>query len=179
MTLIMTANAGSDNAVDVALNFAAQKILNLKVTSIYKKALSCGTLELDEQNGDSVKDWIVMEPEIPDWRMLKQLKSVAFEARDYAQTKVAHDKVKHCFAGCFIRKKLDLKSAVMIGWLKELSDSSDCTIETKFEKGDYQATVAGAIAGKNIADCATFCQRNDIKDATGEVMLEIATRESH
>lgn len=87
------------------------------------------------------------------------------------------DKVLHCFAGCYISKKLDLKSALMVGWLKELSDASDCSPSTHFEQSDYFATAAGAIAGKKNS-CDSFCSRDDVKNEDGNQMLRIAKREN-
>jgi hypothetical protein len=110
--------------------------------------------------------------------MLKKMQSVAFEAKEYAGKHFGRDKIKHCFAGCFIRKKLDLKSAVMVGWLKELVDTSDCNQDSRFEEEDYYATVAGAIGGESTT-CENFCHRSDIKKVNGEEMLEIAAKENN
>ena len=179
ITFLLTGNTEAGNIVDDTLNAAARKLFNQKVESIYKQALFCPQLEIDNANGKSAIEWMDMKPSIPDWRMLTEIQEVAYQARDYAAQKNGKDKVKHCFAGCFVRKKLDFKSAVMVGWLKELSDASDCTTNTHFEEADYLATVAGAIAGKNNYSCEKFCQRDDIKNATGEEMLDIASRENN
>ena len=63
----------------------------------------------------------------------------------------------------------------MIGWLKELSDSSDCSPNTHFEEADYYATLAGAIAGQN-NECENFCHRTDLASASGEEMYEAALK---
>lgn len=179
ITFFITAKPANGDIIDKTLNAAARKIFNQKIENIYKQALSCSELEIDISTGKSAQEWMDTKPSIPDWRMLKQIQKVAYQARDYAATKIGKDKVKHCFAGCFVRKKLDLKSGIMVGWLKELSDASDCTTKTRFEEADYSATVAGAITGGKNYKCEFFCQRDDIKNATGEEMLEIASRENN
>lgn len=174
LALLVSANANANaNTGGIFDN-----LFNYKVSLIYKKAMRCQPLEIDIATGKSAREWMEEKPAIPDFKMLNQFLDIGPKARDYAQSKIGSDKVKHCFAGCFIRKKLDLKSAIMIGWLKELTDSSDCSENTHFEEADYLATIAGAIAGKKNT-CERFCQRDDIKNASGQEMLEIAKKENH
>lgn len=179
ITLLITGNTEAGNIFDDTLNATARTLFNKKVESIYNQALRCPQLETDEHNGNTAREWIEKKPAIPDWRMLKEIQEVAYQARDIAAPMMVTDKIKHCLAGCFIRKKLDFKSAVMVGWLKELSDTSDCTSETRFEEADYLATVAGAIVGKNKYKCESFCLRDDLKLATGEEILDAASRENN
>jgi len=176
--VLFASNTEAGNIFDDTLNATAGKFFNQKVSEIYEKALQCRPLEIDMTTGETAREWMEIKPAIPDWRMLKDMQSVAYEARDYASGKRGRDKAKHCYAGCFITKKLDFKSAVMVGWLKELSDATDCTDQPRFEKADYLATVAGAIAGIN-HPCESFCGRYDVNGATGNEMLEKALKENH
>ena len=123
----------------------------------------------------TANEWMKLEPAIPNWISLTQFLSVAHKAHDYAESKQGSDKVKHCFAGCFIQKKLNYTSAVMAGWLKELSDSSDCNPSTHFEKADYIATVAGAIAGKKHS-CEDFCHSDELVNASAQEMYQAAKK---
>jgi hypothetical protein len=91
--------------------------------------------------------------------MLASVEETAKEARTYAQSISGNDKIRHCLAGCFIAKKLDYKSAVLVGWMKELQDSSDCSKNTSFEKKDYEATIIGAKAAGANKLCDAFCKK--------------------
>lgn len=156
---------------------AVKQMFQQKVSALYNKALMCSPLEEDPKSALNVTDWIKLEPAIPHWWMLSRIQTTAKEASAYATKKGGSDKVLHCFAGCFIAKKLDYTSAVMVGWLKELSDSSDCHDSTHFEKNDYEATIAGALIGSKPKSCESFCERADIKILDGDAMLEAAKRE--
>jgi hypothetical protein len=149
--------------------------VNTRVEMIYENAHSCHPLELDARTGKTVDDWINMKPNYPNAQLMERLPNVAEDAKKYAETKNGTDKVKHCFAGCFIRQNLDKTSALFVAWLKELMDASDCNPQTHFEESDYFATVAGALVGKNMS-CEKFCYRRDVMRSTGEEMYEKALR---
>ncbi len=167
-------HAGLGDAIgDVIAHLALKR----KVDKLYDKAISCNPLEVDHKYNINVTDWRVLEPEAPHWNMLNQFSTVAPQARDYAMKKGGKDKVIHCFAGCFSAKKLDLTSAIYLGWYKELMDASDCSLNSHFEKADDEATHAGAIIGSKGRDCDSFCARDDIKNLDGNEMLEAALRE--
>jgi hypothetical protein len=156
--------------LDSFLNSAAQSAFNQKVSELYKKALACNPRETDYMTGKTIVEFMPKKPTIPYYTMLSKLESVANAANTYAKAQSGSDKVKHCFAGCYVRQKLDKNSGVMTGWLKELQDASDCSLSTHFEEGDYYATAAGAIAA-GYTTCENFCHRSDILNATGEEML--------
>ena len=177
-TILIGFNALNASALTLPpspIEVASEIFFNAKVNTLYKKALGCSILEKDPESGITAKEWIKSKPQIPNWLSMTQFLIVAHKAHDYAEKQIGSDKVKHCFAGCFVRKNLNLKSAIMVGWLKELSDASDCDPETHFEKADYLATVAGAIAGKN-HHCKDFCQSDELVNATGKEMLQSALR---
>lgn len=132
-----------------------------KVDQIYNKALACPNLEIDAKANMNVNDWIKIQPELPNWRILSDIEAVAKEARQYAKAINGNDKVRHCLAGCFIAKKLDYKSAALVGWLKELQDASDCSLKTTFEKADYDATIKGAVGSVSGKECESFCKRKN------------------
>lgn len=143
-------------------NFAddiAQNIFQKKVDQLYTKALACDPLETDPKSSMTVKNWIKIQPPLPEWPMLADIETTANESRKYARSIGGNDKVLHCLAGCFIAKKLDYKSAVLVGWMKELSDASDCSKKTSFEKKDYEATIVGARAGDANKECDKFCKK--------------------
>lgn len=137
----------------------AKIIFQKKVDQTYEKALSCTPLEKDPKSSMDATDWIKIQPILPSWQMLAEIETTANEARNYAQKKSGNDKIRHCLAGCYVAKKLDYTSAVLVGWFKELSDSSDCSKNTNFEKKDYDATIAGARGGRSGKECETFCKR--------------------
>lgn len=155
----------------------ARLLFQQKVNSLYKKALACNPLEEDPKSGLNITDWKKLQPPLPHWWMLRDIQATANAAKEYAKKQGGSDKVLHCFAGCYIAKKQDYTSAVMVGWLKELTDASDCSETTHFEKNDYEATVAGAHIGIRQMTCESFCAREDIKDLDGDEMLEAAQRE--
>ena len=154
-----------------AANPATEELFNQMIKGTYNKALACSPLETDPATSLNVTDWMNYKLVIPNLSKLIQIQNVAKEAKAYAETKVASDKVQHCYAGCFVAKKLDYTSGVMVGWLKELKDSSDCDPQTHFELGDYYATI-GATA--NTFD--SFCGIKDIQNLSGSEMLEAAKR---
>jgi hypothetical protein len=164
----------AQNPIDEMANMAAKSAFNKKVSSIYKSAVACKEMEVDPITGKTAKEWMEKKPEVPHWTMLAKMQDLAPKAREYANKKEGSDKVKHCFAGCFVERNSDLNAATMTGWLKELMDSSDCSPSTKFEESDYYATVAGAIASKKISECKDFCHREDVKKLTGEEMYQQA-----
>lgn len=166
------------NLADSAINFTAHQIFKIKTESLYQKAIQCSTLKIDYETGKTVLDWMKVRPELPNWQSLKSLEKVAYQAKEYAGVHYGRDKLKHCYAGCFIRKKSGLKSAVMVGWLKELVDASNCNNDSRFEEADYFATVAGAIGGE-FDNCEHFCHRSDIKKASSQEMLDIAAKENN
>jgi hypothetical protein len=137
----------------------AKMIFEKKVDQIYQKALLCSPMEKDHKASLDVTDWIKIQPALPSWQMLADIETVAKEARKYAQEKSSNDKIRHCFAGCYVANKLDYKSAVLVGWFKELVDTSDCSKTTSFEKRDYDATIKGARAGSQDKDCESFCKK--------------------
>ena len=138
----------------------AKIIFQKKVDQLYEKALLCSPLEIDPKSSLDVNDWIKIQPLLPPWGMLTQIEEVAEESRRYARSVKGNDKRLHCLAGCFIARKLDYKSAVLVGWLKELRDASDCSKKTSFEKKDYDATLEGARAYDSKEDCEIICQNN-------------------
>lgn len=137
----------------------AKSIFQKKVDQLYASALSCKPLETDPKSSMTVKDWIKTQPTLPDWQMLANLEPTANEARTYARSIGGNDKTLHCLAGCFIAKKLDYKSAVLVGWMKELSDASDCSKKTSFEKKDYEVTIIGAKAARMEGQCDQHCKK--------------------
>ena len=177
--LIINVNSYAGDVFDRIANYAAQNVFNLKVSGIYNKALACEQLEIDPVNGKTAREWMEMEPQIPDWKRLEKISQIAYEAKIYAEAKTGSDKIKHCFGGCFIRKNLDLKSAMMTGWLKELLDSSDCSPSTHFEESDYYATVGGGIAAEFIVNCEDFCQREDLQNLNGEQIYDQSLKLDH
>lgn len=170
-------NANAENPIDYFVNIASQKYAQERVNKYYSKALQCNPLESDPSTLKTVIDWMDLEPKLPDWKKLKDIQSVASAANKYASSVKASDKVKHCLAGCYIRQKLDLESAIYIGWVKELSDASDCITDTHFEVGDYYATSAGGVAGGSM-ECQQFCQSKDVKNLSGEQMLDLALKQN-
>lgn len=137
----------------------AKVIFQKKVDQVYQRALSCLPLEKDSKSSMDVKDWIKIQPALPSWQKLADIETTANEARNYARKKSGNDKIRHCLAGCYVAKKLDYPSAVLVGWFKELSDASDCSKNTSFEKKDYDATILGARAGRNNKDCENACKK--------------------
>jgi hypothetical protein len=140
-------------------NEIAKMIFEKKVEQVYQKSLLCSPLEKDPKSSMDVRDWIKIQPTLPSWQMLADIETVAREARSFAQKKSGNDKIRHCFAGCYVAKKLDFKSAVLVGWFKELSDASDCSKKTSFEKKDYEATILGARAGRDDKVCESVCKK--------------------
>lgn len=137
----------------------AKMIFEKKVEQVYQKALICSPLEKDLKSSLDVTDWIKIQPPLPSWQMMADIETAAKEARTYAQEKSSNDKIRHCFAGCFVAKKLDYKSAVLVGWYKELVDASDCSKNSSFEKKDYDATIKGARAGSQDKNCEIICKK--------------------
>ncbi len=137
----------------------AKVIFQKKVDQTYEKAILCSPLERDAKSSMDVNDWIKIQPPLPSWQLLADIEQTAKEARDYARSKGGNDKILHCLAGCFVANKLDYKSAVLVGWYKELSDASDCSKNTSFEKKDYDATIKGARAGRDGLKCESFCKK--------------------
>lgn len=137
----------------------AKAIFQKKVDQVFDKALLCTPLERDIKSSMNITDWIKIQPPLPSWQMLAEIETVAKEARDYASKLSGNDKIRHCLAGCYVAKKLDSPSAVLVGWFKELSDASDCSKKTSFEKKDFDATVAGALAHNSEKKCDIFCKK--------------------
>lgn len=137
----------------------AKAFFQKKVDELYQKALQCSPLEKDTKFKIDVRDWIKIQPPLPEWQKLTAIEDTAKAGRDYARSIGGKDKVLHCLAGCYIAKKLDYTSAVLVGWYKELADSSDCSNKTSFEKKDYDATVIGARAGEEGKECDRFCKK--------------------
>lgn len=154
LIFIITQSASAGFADDIA-----KSIFQKKVDQLYLSALSCRPLEDDPKSKIDVKSWIKLQPPLPEWPFLVDIETTAIEARKYARSIGGSDKVLHCLAGCFITKKLDYTSAVLVGWMKELSDVSDCSIKTSFEKKDYDATVLGAKAGESVRTCNEICKK--------------------
>ena len=152
--LIFWQSASAGLADDIA-----KSMFQKKVDQMYVKALSCKPLETDLKSKMNVKDWVKIQPSLPEWQMLPALEETANEARKYARSIGGNDKILHCLAGCFIAKKLDYTSAVLVGWMKELSDANDCSKKTSFEKKDYEVTVLGARAGASEKPCDQLCKK--------------------
>lgn len=148
--MVATSNAGLGDEL-------AKSFFQKKVDELHTAALKCKPLEADPKLGITVNEWVKLQPTLPEWQLLASLEETANQARSFAQSVSENDKIRHCVAGCFIAKKLDYKSAALVGWLKELQDSSDCSKNTHFEIKDYDATVIGAKAAKN-KDCDKFCK---------------------
>jgi hypothetical protein len=136
----------------------AKVIFQKKVDEVYTKTQQCSPLERDAKASMDASDWIKIQPPLPQWQKLAEIETVAKEATTYARLKGRRGKHLHCLAGCYVAKKLDYKSAVLVGWYKELSDASDCSKTTTFEKKDYDATVTGANGGKSPKPCELFCK---------------------
>lgn len=135
----------------------AKVMFQKKVDEVYAKALKCSPLETDPKTSLDVSSWIKIQPRLPKWQLLAEIETTANEARNYARNIRGNDKLRHCLAGCYVAKKLDYTSAVLVGWYKELSDASDCSKNTTFEKKDYDATINGAKIGRSSKDCEKFC----------------------
>ena len=159
-------------AADIFTNMAFKQ----KISGIYQKALNCNPLEVDMKTSMNATDWMSIMPQIPDAIKLAKLSGVANEAKIYAQSKQGSDKVQHCYAGCYVGRKLGYESAVMVGWLKELLDSSDCSADTHFEHEDYLATVAGGLIAHKLIICEHFCGSKSHENLDGSEMLEAAKR---
>lgn len=151
--------ATAQNAQAGLADEIAKGIFQKKVDQLYNSALTCTPLETDPKTSMNVKDWIKTQPPLPDWTMLANIESTANEARVYARSIGGKDKILHCLAGCFIAKKLDYPSAVLVGWMKELQDASDCSKKTSFEKKDYDATVIGAKLAAFDKTCDKLCKK--------------------
>jgi len=152
VSAFQSANAGI--ADDLASSFFQKKVDELK-----SSAMKCSPLETDPTTKLTVIEWMTVQPPLPSWQMLANIEETAKEARSHAQSAGGSDKVRHCIAGCFIAKKLDFKSAALVGWMKELQDASDCSKTTSFEKRDYEATVFGAKAAEKNNSCESFCKK--------------------
>ncbi len=137
----------------------AKGIFQKKVDQLYANAMSCKPLETDPKTSMNVLDWIKTQPPLPEWTMLADIEKTANEARKYAREVGGKDKILHCLAGCYIAKKLDYPSAVLVGWMKELQDASDCSKKTSFEKKDYDATVIGAKLAAFEKTCDKLCKK--------------------
>ncbi len=153
-------------------NRYAHTQIDRRVKELHRKALTCNPLETDHESMMDVRDWMNIRPVNIDWRAADRLTPILNEAKAYAATKPGTDKNQHCYAGCFIRKKIDFKTAQLSAWLKELSDSSDCNPNSHFEKADYESTVAGAVAGTADKDCDLFCGDPIVMEMSGSQMLE-------
>ncbi len=165
---------GVGNLVDSAGNRYAHRKLSGKIRDLERDALRCQPLESD--NGLTVRTFMRLQPGFPKWKRLKKLEKVAKKARDKAEEKSSNDKVRHCYAGCFIGQKLSYSSGVLAGFLKELKDASDCESSTRFELEDYYATVAGATAARKVNRCESFCGAPSVARADGSEMLKLAHR---
>lgn len=137
----------------------AKIMFQQKVDELYQKALSCNPQEKDSKTSTTIEEWMKIQPPLPNWKRLAELEKTANEARVYARSIGGNDKKLHCLAGCHVAKKLDYPSAVLIGWIKELSDASDCSKSTSFEKRDYEATVWGAKAIDSQKTCENYCKK--------------------
>jgi hypothetical protein len=137
----------------------AKVIFQKKIDQLYSSAITCSPLEKDNKSGMDVKNWMKIQPPLPSWELLPEIEATANEARNYARSIKANDKIRHCLAGCFIAKKLDYKSAVLVGWMKELSDAADCSSGTTFEKKDYDATIVGAKFSNSKSQCDKLCKK--------------------
>lgn len=175
--LIKSTKKVSEQLLNEGLDKATNKAFSLKIKQQYKKALACKPLETDPKTNLNIKTWMALKPETPHWKSLLKIQSVGQDAIKASEKVSGSDKVKHCFVGCYISSKLDYYSGVMAGWFKEVVDASDCSPQTHFEKGDYDATHAGAFAGRSKSDCSAFCQRKDVSPLNGEEMLTLARRE--
>jgi hypothetical protein len=156
------------NIIDHYADKAAHGKVNDKINNYYNSALRCSPLETD--GNITVKDFVKIKPGFPGWKDLEKIESVANSAASQASTKSTNDKVQHCFAGCMIEKNLNYSSAVLVAFLKEMRDASDCSASTHFEMQDYYATVAGAEAGKRTT-CDSFCGSQLNSKRTGSEML--------
>lgn len=151
--------------LSIGLSFAdlgddfAKLMFQQKVDELYEKAKTCNPIEKDHKSSTTIEDWIKIQPPLPNWKLLTELESTANEARTYARKIGGNDKKLHCLAGCFIAKKLDYPSAVLVGWLKELADASDCSVNTSFEKRDYEVTITGAKAIHSSLSCENYCKK--------------------
>ncbi len=160
------------NVVDHYANKKANSRTNDKIKSLYDKALRCSPFEND--NGKTVHSLMKMKPGFPDWKKLEKLESTANDAKDVAEQRTKSDKARHCYVGCIVRRKLGYSSAVLVGFLKELKDASDCKASTHFEFGDYDATIAGAKVGKYVDNCRDFCGTQTAKESSGAQLLSSA-----
>ncbi len=159
------------NVVDHFADNRAHDKANDTIESYYKKALSCSPLETD--GSSTAKDLMKIKPALPTWQSLERLESVANDAKSFAESKSDVDKIKHCYAGCYIRNQLGRSSGVLVAFLKELKDASDCKANTHFEMQDYYATLAGVKAGR-YETCQAFCGSSEIANSTGSQMLKAA-----
>lgn len=153
----------------------AHAMMDQKINELYKKAKSCRPVEFDSVSNISVDDFMELKPNYPGWQEIEKLEATARKAASYAEKKSLIDKVRHCFAGCYVRKKLDSKSGVLVAFLKEMQDASDCKSSTHFELEDYRATEAGVRAGGKTT-CNAFCGSDETASMTGSQMLRTAKR---
>jgi len=166
---------GIGGAVNHYANKRARAKVNDKIESLRKDALKCSPLEADGEI--TVVELVKMKPAIPSWKKLEKLEDVARKAKREAEEQSDNDKVRHCYAGCKVRKKLSFSSARLVAFLKEMKDVSDCKSSTHFEMEDYYATLAGATAGKVKSDgCREFCGASVNTNRTGSEMLAAARK---
>lgn len=75
-------------------------------------------------------------------------------------TRLANDKIKHCYIGCRITQGASAYTTEYVGWYKELQDLTDCRRSSHFENVDFLATVDGsrvAASATSANACATQC----------------------
>lgn len=159
------------NVVDHFADIAAHRKVDEKVNSYYRSAMSCNPLEADGTL--TVREFVRLKPGYPGWKTLEKFESVASSAANIAATKSTNDKVEHCYAGCMVGKQLGYSSGVLVAFLKEMRDASDCSPTTHFEMQDYYATVAGAEASQKTT-CEAFCLSPATGKMTGSEMLAAA-----
>ena len=69
------------------------------------------------------------------------------------------DKMSHCYMGCRMRQRTDLRTVRYVAWMKEAMDLSDCNPESHFEVADFNATVlGGTFQLPNAASCVQKCR---------------------
>lgn len=136
-------------------------ILGLMLTASAQAAESC--LEISEAQ---MKQWVSIQPEIPNFTDLLSAKRIIDAERSYA-LKFKNDKRAHCYLGCRISADVNFETARYAAWQKEYSDATDCNPKTHFEVADYDATIKGAQREVKSPEraglrksCTDYCKKN-------------------
>lgn len=127
----------------------------------------CWTQEKNSETRRPYSSAGVWEDDVTAWKNkprpglnpLSLLKVLSVYSDEKAKTaSFKNDKIAHCYLGCTITQKVDFKMALYVAWYKEMTDLTDCQMNTHFEYKDYTATVLGAEKGKSSSvQCDKIC----------------------